>query len=92
MYSGPSTTDEKVRHMGARELLESMGTLPVQVSSWKTMQCYILDEIVFAICYELKIMKVELTLEISNTSSNAGKSELFPATGLPSIFCLNFIF
>lgn len=46
MYWGPSTTDEVVRHMGARELLETMGTLPVQVSSWKTMRCDILNEIV----------------------------------------------
>lgn len=46
----------------------------------------------FAICCGLKIMKVELTLEIPNTNSNAGKSEMFPTTRLLSIFCLNFIF
>lgn len=46
MHSQPSPTEEVVRHKGARESLKTVGTLPVQVSSWKTMQCYILDEIV----------------------------------------------
>lgn len=35
-------------------------------------------------------MKVELTLEILNTSSNARKSELFPTTRLPFHFWPQF--